>query len=119
MKPAACLLTILVLFFMAQPILVNCQLQHKESIPAMKNCCGGKACHKNENNKKQESKDCDRTNACNPFAGCSGCQYIAASKYFYSPISAENISATMIKGTENIQPGFSNDCWNPPKLILL
>ena len=119
MKPAAIFLTTLLLFLMAQPILVNCQVKHQESKPAAAGCCGGKSCSKKQKEKKEESKDCDRTNACNPFAGCSGCQYVAASKYFYSPMSSENVSARMITGAENIQPGFSNDCWNPPRLILV
>ncbi len=115
MKQAAYILTILMLFFMAQPLLVNCQAQ-LQRVSKMTGCCGGKSCHKKEvQDKKTPVKDCDRTNACNPFAGCSQCQYIPTSKFTYPlhPINA--VSEKMAISSENIQTGYSNDCWHPPK----
>lgn len=118
MKQAAYILTILMLFFMAQPFLVNCQAQVKP-VSKITGCCGGNSCHKKSKDEKAPVKDCDRTNACNPFAGCSQCQYIPTSKFTYPLRTVNSISEKIAISSENIQAGYSNDCWHPPKFILV
>ena len=118
MKQPAYILTILMLFFMVQPFVVNCQAQVKP-VSKMTGCCGGESCHKKEKDKKTESKDCDRTNACNPFAGCSGCQYVAGSKFLYSSINIQTRLKKITLASENISSGFSSDCFQPPELSFV
>ncbi len=118
MKYPAYILTTLMLFFMAQPFVVNCQAQIK-TVSQITGCCGGKSCHKKEKDQKTEGKDCDRTNACNPFAGCSSCQYIAVSKFFYASMSTQAGITKEIPAPENITQGFSNDCFHPPERIFV
>jgi hypothetical protein len=113
MKAAASILTILMLFFTAQPVLVQCQPVMRDPKP-VSNCCG-KTCNKKQE-KKPDTRDCNRTDACNPFAGCSQCHYIAASKFFYnSGLSIAGQRNSYAPG-ENILAGFQPDCWQPPEL---
>jgi hypothetical protein len=119
MKPTAYILSILMLFLVAQPLLVNCQL--RAQLKAPKTCCAKsmhKGCDKKDTKKKSESKDCDRTTGCNPFAGCSQCQYITVSKFFYSS-GFEQISAKRIPSlNEKTQSGYGTNCWQPPELVF-
>lgn len=85
--------------------------------PERSGCCDGNTCHKKEKNKKTENKDCDRTNACNPFAGCSLCHYTAASKYLYAASSVQKPIKKITLSSEAVHSGFTADCWNPPKSV--
>jgi hypothetical protein len=115
MKKAASILTILLLFFTAQPVLLRCQPAIPDAKPA-RNCCA-KTCNKKQE-KKADTRDCNQTDACNPFAGCSQCHYIAVSKFFYN----SNLSITYQRNSyapgEDILAGFQPDCWQPPELAL-
>jgi hypothetical protein len=115
MKPGASILTILMLFFTAQPVLVRCQPVVSDPKPAM-SCCA-KTCHKKQE-KKADTRDCDRTNACNPFAGCSQCHYIAVSKFFYNGNLSIAYQRNSYAPGENILAGFQPDCWQPPELTV-
>jgi hypothetical protein len=104
-------------FFMAQPLLVQCQLQAKESAPASECCASKSKCKKAAEKKKTENKDCDQANTCNPFAGCSQCHYIAASKFFYPTRAIQKADKSGDRHDDNIASGFSADFWQPPELI--
>jgi|GEM_PF-3818151 len=111
MKPGAFILTILLLFFTAQPLLLRCQMI-AELKPA-KNCCG-RSCGKKQE-EKPAGRDCNRTDACNPFAGCGQCQYTVASKYFYSPVVPAVLKPASVSAGGDIETGFQSDCWHPPE----
>jgi len=114
MKPAAFIFSVLMLFFTAQPFLVRCQPMAQKPANEMA-CCGGKSCHKKEMPQKAENKNCDGSNSCNPFAGCSQCQYTTLS----ATIRIEMIELIdPNKGIihhEALQSGFLSDCWHPPE----
>src|SRR5437870_2790589 len=112
MKQAASILTILMLFFTAQPMLVQCQPGMPDVKPA-KGCCA-KTCNKKQQ-KKADTRDCNRTDACNPFAGCSQCQYIIASKFFYNTNLSIAARQNSYAPSEHILAGFQPDCWQPPE----
>ncbi|MEO8172367.1 MAG: hypothetical protein ABI581_04765 [Sediminibacterium sp.] len=120
MKPVASILSLLMLFLMAQPMLVECQAMVKVEPPVT--VCGAKSCHKAAAQKKladkrccDKSKECDKTNACNPFASCSQCQYVAVSRYMYAGDQALAHSKRSYPTKENIVTGFTNVCWQPPE----
>jgi hypothetical protein len=117
MKQAAYILTLLMLFSMAQPLIVNCQVKLAHAKTEETGCCKKNACNKKQ--KEEPAKDCDKTSSCNPFAGCSLCQYIAASKFTYSLHEINTNSYGRIINNDDVLAGFSNDCWRPPKFILV
>jgi len=120
MKPVASILSLLILFLMAQPLIMECQAMVKVEPPAT--VCGANSCHKTMAKKKladkscsSKSKECDKTNSCNPFASCSQCQYVAASRYMYAgDPTLVNHKRSYITN-ESIVTGFRNDCWQPPE----
>jgi hypothetical protein len=120
MKPVASILSLLMLFLMAQPMIMECQAMVKVEPPAT--TCGANSCHKAMAKKKAaekscsgKSKECDKTNACNPFASCSQCQYVAASRYLYAGDQTLADSKRSYPTNENSVTGFRNDCWQPPE----
>lgn len=119
----AYILSLLMLFLMAQPMLVECQAMIKVEPEPVKAMCGAKACHKTMEAKKpagkscsSKSKECDKTTTCNPFASCSQCQYVAASRYLYAGDQTLAGSKRSYPTNENIVTGFRNDCWQPPEI---
>jgi hypothetical protein len=121
MKPVASILSLLLLFLMAQPMIIECQAMIKVEPPAT--VCGANSCHKDMAKKKpagkqcsSKSKECDKTTTCNPFASCSQCQYVAASRYLYAGDQALAVSKRSYPTNENSVTGFRNDCWQPPEL---
>ncbi|MES2371705.1 MAG: hypothetical protein V4557_03935 [Bacteroidota bacterium] len=124
MKPVASILSLLMLFLMAQPMIMECQAMVKVEPPAT--VCGANSCPKAMAKKKladkscsSKSKECDRTNTCNPFASCSQCQYVAASRYLYAGDQILAGSKRSYTANENIVTGFRNDCWQPPEFSSL
>lgn len=124
MKPVASILSLLILFLMAQPMIMECQAMVKQEPPAT--TCGAGSCHKAAAKKKladkrcaDKSKECDKTNTCNPFASCSQCQYVAASRYLYAGDQVLASSKRSYTVNENIATGFRNDCWQPPEFSSL
>jgi hypothetical protein len=116
MKQTAYILTLLMLFSIAQPFVVDCQAKQAHAKTKVTGCCKKNTCNKKE--KEEPAKDCDKTTSCNPFAGCSLCQYIAASKYTYSPYVLNANFYGRILNNDNVLAGFSNNCWRPPKFSL-
>jgi hypothetical protein len=123
MKPVASILSLLMLFLMAQPMLMECQAMIKAEQEPVKAMCGARSCHKTTETKKtaekscsSKSKECDKTNTCNPFASCSQCQYVAASRYLYAGDQTLAGSKRSYPTNENSVTGFRNDCWQPPEL---
>ncbi len=121
MKPVASILSLLILFLMAQPMIMECQAMVKVEPPAT--VCGANSCHKAMAKKKladkscsSKSKECDKTNSCNPFASCSQCQYIVVSRYMYAGDPTLVNHKRSYATNENIVTGFRNDCWQPPEL---
>lgn len=124
MKPVASILSLLMLFLIAQPMIMECQAMVKVDPPAT--VCGGNSCPKAMAKKKLadkscsgKSKECDRTTSCNPFASCSQCQYVAASRYMYAGDQTLANSKRSCYTNENIVTGFRNDCWQPPEFSSL
>jgi len=116
MKPAAIILSFLMLFFTAQPLLIHCQ-QKIEMANAEKNCCGGQTCSKKENPSKQEKKNCTDANACNPFASCSQCQYVHSANTLLSGRFVILEITKLGLGNADIHPGFLKDSWHPPEFV--
>lgn len=114
MKPAATILCILMLFFTAQPLLIQCQ-QKIETAAEIASCCGGKSCDKKEVSSKKENKDRAADRACNPFASCSQCQYVHVVNSFLpgQPAIAETVMKILCN--ENIEAGFIDNWWQPPE----
>ncbi len=121
MKPVAYILSLLMLFLMAQPLLIECQAMVKvEPEPVKEGCCA-KTCQKTkkpaDKSCSSKSKECDRTNTCNPFASCSQSQYTVTSRYIYAGDQILAASKRSYPTNENIVSGFRNDCWQPPEPV--
>jgi hypothetical protein len=104
------------LFLFVQPVLLQCQELTK--MPPKMSCCSSKKCNMPDK-KNKDSKDCDRTGACNPFAGCSQAQYTNPSRYFHPEnfLIGQPLKKPATLGV--IQAGFIVDCWHPPELITV
>jgi hypothetical protein len=115
MKIAAYILTLLMLFLVVQPLVIECVAATKspEQQCKIKRCVPAKpACPKEDN------KECERSTACNPFASCSQCHFVNASKFLYAPgvgIAENSITSSH---DEKVTAGFMNDCWHPPEWRL-
>jgi hypothetical protein len=119
MKPAAYILTLLMLFFMLQPVLIQCQASALAECAPPKTSWGGNSCGSKAALPKKETKDCERTAPCNPFASCSQCHYVAASKIVYAALIAQTDNRLHLHQGDNITSGFLNDCWHPPELVYV
>jgi hypothetical protein len=117
MKPAAYILIVLMLFFMLQPVLIQCQVYALAECAPPKTGCGGNSCSSKAAVPKKETKDCERTAPCNPFASCSQCHYVAASRIIYAATAAQMTNRLNSHQGDNITSGFLNDCWHPPELV--
>jgi hypothetical protein len=113
MKPAAHILTLLMLFLMVQPLVVECvaatkppeqQCKLKRCVPVKPTC------------PKEDNKECERSTSCNPFASCSQCHFVNASKFLYAPAMGMLVNKTVISHNEKVAAGFMNDCWHPPEV---
>lgn len=117
MKPAACLLSFLMFFGTVQPVLLDCYGMDKQA-DNTSTCSAGKSCSKNEEPDKTSKEDAGRTTGCNPFASCSGCQYVVNPKLIYTRTISPVMKVKLFTAGENIQPGFLSDCWHPPEAML-
>lgn len=115
MQPAALILSFVMLFFTAQPLLIHCQ-QMKMAL-AVDNCCGGESCGKEESSSRQDKKNGTEASGCNPFASCSQCYYIHTPK---TPLPERIILIEQSKtglGNQGIHPGYLKDSWHPPEFM--
>jgi hypothetical protein len=117
MKPAACLLTFLMFFGIVQPVLLDCYGNDKQP-DITSTCSASKSCSKKEGAGKPSEEDTDRTAGCNPFASCSGCQYVFNHKVVYFRAISPAIKVKLFTAGEDIQSGFISDCWHPPEAML-
>lgn len=117
MKPAACLLIILMLFSSLQPLLLDCYGKNEQPVSAS-TCSANKSCSKKEGAGKTSKEDTNRTEGCNPFASCSGCQYVVSHKVIHFRTISPAIKIKLFTAGEDIQSGFISDCWHPPEATL-
>ena len=113
MQPAALILSFVMLFFTAQPLLIHCQ--QMEVARAVENCCGGESCGKEEASPEQDKKNDTDASGCNPFAACSQCYYLHTPKM---PLPERIILIEQSKtglGNQGTHPGFLHNSWHPPK----
>lgn len=114
MKPAAFLLIILVLFSSVQPLVLDCY--GKENQPGSASTCdAGKCCSNKDATNKTSGNETARTEGCNPFASCSGCQYVVNQKVINFRINISSSKFKLFTGSEDIRSGFISDCWHPPE----
>ena len=117
MKPAAFLLIILVLFGSVQPLMLDCYGKEDQATGTSA-CEAGKCCSKNKAAGKTSGKEPTRTEGCNPFASCSGCQYVVNQKVINFKINISAIQVKLFTGSDDVRPGFISDCWHPPEHSL-
>lgn len=120
MKPAAYILTLLMLFLIVQPIVVECvaasSAEPAKAACKMKRSCPMKpACTEEDEN----NNECERSASCNPFASCSQCHFVNASKFLYAPAMGMVRDSRTIMAGEKLVAGFIADCWQPPEFVLL
>lgn len=116
MKATAYIFTTLMLFLMAQPVIINCQ-ERMETCATVKPSCGGNSCSASQEKKETDKDSRERIpqDGCNPFAACSGCHFIAIMKSFQ--VSAPEVCSVqkIIPRNENRCSDFTGDAWNPPE----
>jgi hypothetical protein len=119
MKPAALFFIFLMTFGTIHPLVSNCRSEGKASI--VKSTCGARTCcskkDKNSKTPPPAEQNNERSEVCNPFASCSGCQFTANYKIIYAKIITPAIKVKLYTSSENIQTGFIADCWHPPEGI--
>lgn len=123
MKRSAYILSLLMLSLMVQPLLVECQAKNAD----VKISCGANSCKKEQKNslsninncKKNSNKDCDRTNACNPFASCSQSHYTTVSKFSYNGVFLVLKNNPYLLSNESTTAGYNGNCWQPPELMAI
>jgi hypothetical protein len=116
MKASAYIFTLLTLFFVAQPYIVRCQQDLIAANEAKQAECCSRSCDKKQATENPQTKDCDKTNSCNPFAGCSGCQYLPTTRFQYKSLAAAADKLRSPSFSENTAAGFITNCWNPPEM---
>jgi len=114
MKSTAFFLIILVLFGSVQPLMLDCYGQEKQA-GSTATCTANKCCSKKEPAGKTSGKETARTEGCNPFASCSGCQYVVSHKVINFRINISSTKVKLVAGSEDIRSGFISDCWHPPE----
>jgi hypothetical protein len=116
MKPAASLFTALIIFLMAQPILINCQAAAKPCLP-VKSACGDNTCGKAktaEPEKKTDENGRRDNGACNPFASCSQCHFTAA-RMFDMELPGFALNIQRIIKNDHLRSSYTSDFWQPPE----
>jgi hypothetical protein len=116
MKPAAYILIVMMLFLNLQPLLVNCQM--RVVTPEIRTTCNGSRCCSEKETEDTEKKSEEHSEGCNPFAGCSQCQYLASYKIINLPKPAPVAKTRLFTASEDLQQGFITDCWHPPESVF-
>jgi hypothetical protein len=116
-KPAAYILALLMLFLMAQPLVVECVAASAQKAEPV-SCKRNQRCPMKPTCPREDNKECERSTGCNPFASCSQCHFVNASKFLYAPASGIAIDDNIIQPGEKVVAGFINDCWHPPESCL-
>ena len=105
MKFAAAVLTFIMAFFMALPLL---SLEIKK---APETCCSSKKKSCNKDSEEPDKNDCNTK--CNTSGSCAYCCWMMASKFIIASPS-KLVQQKIIVVNDNRTIAHISDCWRPP-----
>lgn len=115
LKTVASILTSLLLFLTVQPLLLNCFSAEGGQQRMEQGCCSTGRCHNKQPVNRSGNRDSEHANGCNPFAGCSGCQYVAAARVNYTTQLQSQSDVYPLPFSEDEHRGFGGQCFQPPE----